>query len=61
MQREEMIRIAKIAIRKRWDWETLNDSDYMDAKRPFTDDVYEFVIECREIGEEKFQELYGSI
>lgn len=58
MDKAEMIRIAKRAIAKNMDFETLRYSDYMYGKESLTDDVWEYVEECREIGTKAFNEKY---
>lgn len=58
MEKSEMIWIASVAIGKKLDYETLNYSDYMYGKEDFTDDVYEYVIECDEIGMIAWKEKY---
>jgi hypothetical protein len=58
MDKAEMIRIAKLAISKNMDFETLKYSDYMYGKESLTDDVWEYVDECREIGTKAFREKY---
>lgn len=50
MTEKEKINIAKIAIDKKYDFEELYYSDYMRGKEELTDDVWEYVIECEEIG-----------
>lgn len=54
MDKAEMVRIAKIAIDKRMDYETLKDSDWMYGKEDLTDDVWAFVEECDKIGRAAF-------
>ena len=58
MKRDEMIRIAKIAIDKRMDYEKLRYSDYMYGKENMTDEVWAFVEECDAIGAVAFYEKY---
>jgi hypothetical protein len=58
MDKAEMIWIASIAIGKLMDMETLGYSDYMYGNRDLTGEVYEYVIECRDIGESNFREKY---
>ena len=58
MELKEMIWIAKIAIRKKMDFETLKYSDYMYGQEELTDKVWEYVEECEKIGTEEFNEKY---
>lgn len=58
MTKIEMIRIAKIAIRKNWDFEQLKYCDYMYGKEHLADDVWEFVEEHDQIGAIAFDEKY---
>jgi hypothetical protein len=58
MEKSEMIWIASVAIGKNLDYETLYYSDYMYGKESFTDEVYEYVTECRKIGQLAFREKY---
>ena len=50
MEKSEMLSIAKVAIEKLWDFEKLKYSDYLYGRENLADEVYEYVIECREIG-----------
>lgn len=59
MEKEELISIALIAIDKNMDFETLKYSDYMYGKEDQTDDVWEYVDECKEIGSIAFSEKYN--
>lgn len=61
MKEEEQIRIAKWAIRKRLDYETLKWSDELYGRMSEVDEVWEYVVECEEIGTIAFQEKYGKI
>ena len=45
-----MIQIALIAINKNYNYETLKYSDYMYGNEEFTDDVYKYVEDCKNIG-----------
>jgi len=60
MEKKEMINIALTAIDKNMDYETLYYSDYMYGKEKLTDKVYEYVIECKEIGSIAFMEKYKN-
>jgi len=61
MQQKQIIDIAKRAIRKGWDFEMLKYSDDLYGKENLADEVYEFVIECRKIGEDAFAAKYGPL
>lgn len=61
MGKNEMIEIAKVAIRKRLDYETLLYSDYLYGKEQHADDIWEFVAECDQIGQAAFIEKYGAL
>lgn len=58
MEKTEMLWIASCAIGKNLDYEELEYSDYMYGKTQFTDEVWEYVVECREIGTKAFYEKY---
>ena len=60
MEKSEMISIAKRAIDKNMDFETLKYSDYMYGKESLTDYVWDYVEECREIGTKAFYEKYPN-
>lgn len=60
MEKDEMIKIAKVAIDKKLDYETLMYSDYMYGKEDLIDEVYDYVIECEEIGTTAFYKKYPS-
>ena len=53
-----MIQIARSAIEKNMDFETLKYSDYMYGKESLTDDVWEYVIEAKEQGTTWFYKEY---
>lgn len=55
-----MIWNASVAIAKNYDFETLKYSDYMYGHEDLTDEVYEFVIEARNIGTIAFYEKYSE-
>lgn len=61
MDKARMIEIAKIAIRKRLDFEELKYSDFLYKKEQYADEVWEFVDECNQIGQIAFTEKYGVI
>lgn len=58
MEKEEMIWIASVAVAKNIDYEKLYYSDYMYGNENLTDEVYKYVIECKEIGTIAFYEKY---
>ena len=58
MKREEMIWVASYAIGKFLDYESLKYCDYMYGKENQADEVWEFVEECKEIGEAEFNRKY---
>ena len=60
MEQKEMIEIALTAIRKNMDYETLYYSDYMYGKEKLTDEVWEYVVECKEIGSIAFKDKYAA-
>ena len=60
MDKEEMIWTASVAIGKNMDYETLYYSDYMNGKEDLTDTVWDYVSECKEIGEKDFREKYSE-
>ena len=58
MDKKEMIWIASVAIGKNMDYEKLKYSDYLYDRERFADEVWEYVSECRKIGEDAFREKY---
>ena len=58
MEQQEMIRIAKRAINKRMDFETMENGDDLYGKEKFADEVWSFVVECDEIGRVAFWAKY---
>jgi hypothetical protein len=58
MTKSEMIRIARIAIDKGLDYETLKYSDYLYNEEDSVDEVYEYVDECKRIGTTAFNAKY---
>lgn len=60
MEKEEMIWVASVAIGKRMGYEEFNYSDYMYGKEDLTDLVWEYVIECEDIGQIAWKEKYGE-
>ena len=58
MDKKEMINVATYAIYKNMDYETLYYCDDMYGKEKFTDDVWNYVEECKQIGTTAFKEKY---
>ena len=58
MTKEEVIRIAKIAIEKKLDYETLKYSDYLYGNEHLIGEIYDYVEECEEIGTIEFNRRY---
>ena len=58
MNQKEMIRIAKRAIDKRWNFETLEYSDDLYENKEYAEKIGEFVEECGNIGKIAFYEKY---
>lgn len=58
MDKKMMVIIAKKAIEKRWDFETLTYCDDMHGNEQFADDVWELVEECDKIGRNAFYIKY---
>jgi hypothetical protein len=58
MEQQEMLRIAKRAIEKKWDFETMKYGDDLYGKEKFADEVWSFVEECEEIGRAAFWAKY---
>lgn len=59
MNQQEMIRIARRAVDKGWDFETLKYGDDMYGKESLADDVWEYVEECKRIGTDAFDAKYA--
>ena len=60
MSKDEMLWTASWAIGKGYDYETLHYCDNMYGKEQFTDDVWEYVVECKEIGTTAFYKKYSE-
>lgn len=58
MEKSEMVSIAKMAIYKNYDYELLRYCDDLYGKEKFVDDVWDLVIECREMGTRAFNVKY---
>ena len=58
MEKSEQIWTASVAVDKGMDYEELYYSDYMYDSEDETDEVYNYVIECNEIGRSAFYEKY---
>ncbi len=61
MNKQEKIWIATKATEKNMDYEDLCYSDYMYGKESLTDEVWEYVIECEEIGTNAFYDKYQKV
>lgn len=55
-----MIWIASVAIGKRMGYEELMYSDYMYGNEDLIDDVWEYVIECDNMGQISWKEKYAD-
>ena len=60
MEKKEMVQIARTALDKNMDYETLKYSDYMYGKEKLTDDVWEYVLEAKDMGELWFHNTYAE-
>lgn len=60
MDKSEKIRIARKAVTKHMDFETLKYSDYLYGRTYNADDVWEYVVECNEIGAVAFDLKYAA-
>ncbi|MDH5183386.1 MAG: hypothetical protein OEX12_05795 [Gammaproteobacteria bacterium] len=60
MTKEEMLWAASIAVGKNLDYEQLMYSDYLYGKEDLIDDVWEYVDECKEIGNREFKKKYHN-
>ena len=60
MDKAEQIWIASVAVGKKLDYETLYYSDYMNGNEEYTESVYEYVVECENIGRIAFNEKYSE-
>ena len=58
MDKAEMIYIASKCAEKGYDYETLRYGDDMYENSQFTDDVWEYVVEYKEIGSIDFRKKY---
>lgn len=58
MEKKQKIQIARMAIEKNLDFETLMYCDDMYGKEDHTEDVWEYVVEAREQGTNWFYETY---
>lgn len=59
MNQQDMIKIARRAVNKGWDFETLKYGDDMYGKESLADDVWEYVEECKRIGTTAFDAKYA--
>lgn len=60
MTQDEMVRLAKLAIEKHYDYEKLKYSDYLYGKEDLADEVWDFVEECQAIGMTAFEAKYAA-
>jgi hypothetical protein len=60
MERRELIKLAKRASDKKWDFEQLKYGDDLYGKEGFADDVWVFVEERDAIGSIAFDAKYAS-
>jgi hypothetical protein len=60
MEKAQKIKTASYAIMKGMDYETLMYSDEMYGHEEETDEVWEYVDECKQIGEIAFKEKYSE-
>jgi len=58
MSKDEMIYTATLAFNKSMSRDELYYSDYMYGSENLTNEVWEYVIELREIGKQEFYEKY---
>lgn len=61
MEEREKIVIALMAIDKKMDCDTLRYCDDLYGREEFTDDVWEYVEECEQIGTTAFREKYNDL
>lgn len=54
----ELVRLARRAIDKRWDFETLKYGDDLYGREHLVDAVWDFVEECQAIGRTAFDKKY---
>jgi len=59
MNQQDMIRIARRAVSKGLDFETLKYGDDMYGKESLADDVWDYVEECKRIGTDAFDAKYA--
>jgi len=58
MTKRQMVNIAKIALEKNMDYETLYYSDYLYGKEHLTDEIWDYVIKAKDNGLNWFYEYY---
>ena len=61
MEESEKIRIASLAVGKNMAFDELYYCDDMYGHEDMTDDVWEYVTECKEIGSIAFREKYKDV
>ena len=60
MNRQESVQIARVAIAKRWDFETIKYSDELYGREYEAEDVWEYVEQHDRIGSIAFDNIYGD-
>ena len=58
VQDAELIRLARLAIDKHWNFELLKYCDYLYGREHLADAVWDFVEECQAIGRTAFDKKY---
>lgn len=58
MTKEEMLWIASKYANKGYDFEQMKYGDDLYGKEELADEVWEYVVECKEIGTTEFYEKY---
>lgn len=59
MDRNEMIRIARKASQKGWNFEQMKYGGDLYGHENYADDVWDYVVECKEIGTVAFDLKYS--
>jgi len=60
MEKSEMLYIASKYAQKGYDIEQLHYGDDMYGREKYTDDVWEYIVEYKEIGSTAFYEKYSE-
>lgn len=58
MRKEDLIFIASVAVVKDMSYEDLMNSAYLDGNKHELDNIWEYVVECKDDGVDTFQERY---